>query len=514
MIIGIYPRKSVYRDNSDSVEVQIKQCKDYAKIIFADQDLEFRVYDQDEGFSGKNTNRPSFQELMSDVKSNKLDVVMVYKLDRISRNVKEFSEMYDIMEKHGVSFLSVKESFDTSTPIGRTVMYILAAFAQLERENTSERVADNMLALGAAGRWTGGKLPMGMTSVRRKIGDKTHSFLLVDENNIPIVKTLYSMYLDGYTITKLERYCRDNGIKSPTGKYMNNSQIHYILSNPVYCSNDKEAYYYFREKGYRIPDVALFDGTKGLIGYGKTSQKDGLCKTDTWTISIGIHHPVIPAKDWIAVQGRFGQNKFFRSNKYEEGILKGVIRCSCGSRIDVRTYNQKGKLFSYYYCARAARQGKEYCDTGFIRTGEIDSAFLSQLEQMRTDPDKIIPRMTTDLQITDVPSLKKELRGIEKSIENLTATLMENMGSTASAYIIKQIEKLDKEKKTIESTINQAEIKDAIAKSAEETRELLLSYIGQLLDNIDSMSYQEINELIKKFIKSCIWDGENLLVEV
>lgn len=149
LTIGIYPRKSVYRDNSDSVSVQIQLCKDYAGIIFKDQEVEFKIYDKDEGFSGKNMNRPSFQELMDDVQNNVLDVVMVYKLDRISRNVQEFSAMYDIFQKHNVSFVSVKESFDTTTPMGRTVMYILAAFAQLERENTSERVADNMRALGS-----------------------------------------------------------------------------------------------------------------------------------------------------------------------------------------------------------------------------------------------------------------------------------------------------------------------------------------------------------------------------
>ncbi len=116
--------------------------------------------------------------MMSDVKSNKLNVVMVYKLDRISRNVQEFSAMYEVFMQHNVSFVSVKESFDTTTPMGRTVMYILAAFVQLERENVSERVTDNMHALGSSGKWTGGKLPSRMTSVRRKVGNKEHSYLL------------------------------------------------------------------------------------------------------------------------------------------------------------------------------------------------------------------------------------------------------------------------------------------------------------------------------------------------
>ena len=89
--IGIYPRKSVYRDNSDSVQVQITACKDYARLMFKDQELDFRIYDKDEGFSGKNTHRPSFTELMADVKADELDIIIVYKLDRISRSVKDFS---------------------------------------------------------------------------------------------------------------------------------------------------------------------------------------------------------------------------------------------------------------------------------------------------------------------------------------------------------------------------------------------------------------------------------------
>lgn len=104
--IGIYPRKSVYRDNSDSVQVQITACKDYARLMFKDQELDFRIYDKDEGFSGKNTHRPSFTELMADVKADELDIIIVYKLDRISRSVKDFSEIYETLQQHNVSFLS------------------------------------------------------------------------------------------------------------------------------------------------------------------------------------------------------------------------------------------------------------------------------------------------------------------------------------------------------------------------------------------------------------------------
>lgn len=509
MRIGIYPRKSVYRDNSESIAVQIKMCKDYANIVFADQPLEFRIYDKDEGFSGKNTKRPSFQELMEDVKSNKLDLVMVYRLDRISRNVNEFSEMYEIMHSHNVGFLSIKEAFDTNTSIGRTVMYILSAFSQFERENTSERVTDNMQALGASGKWTGGKLPAGMKSIRKEMGGKEHSYLLVDDEKIKLVKMIYNMFLEGNSITKIERYCRDHGIKSERGKYLSTSQIYCMLSNPVYCSNEMSAYYYFLEKGYTLPDSHLFDGTRGLIGYGRTRQNDKVIANNKWTIGVGIHTPVIPANEWISVQKRFGENKFFRSNKYEIGLLKGVLKCKCGSRMDVRTYSKNDKLFSYYYCATMQRKGKQYCNSGYIRVADIDNAFLDILLQIKSNPEMIRLRKE-ELSYTDVDILKKELKGIQQSIDNLTNTLMDNIGSTASSYIVKQIENLDKDKRKLESSLVTAEMNNSIAKSDAETKEVIYDYICCLLNNFESLSYQEKNELIKKAVKTCTYDNGNM----
>lgn len=510
MIIGIYARKSVYRDNSDSVQVQIKACKDYANILYRNSDIEFIIYDRDEGFSGKNTNRPSFRQLLSDVRSGKLDVVMVYKLDRISRSVKDFSDTYELLQTHNVAFLSVKETFDTSTPIGRTVMYILAAFAQLERENTSERVADSMMALGAAGKWTGGKLPCGMSSIRKIVGDKEHSFLIVDNARISVVKTIFELYLSGKTITGIERYFRDNGIRTESGKFFGTNQIHSILSNPVYCSNAPEAYYYFKEKGYRLPELAQFDGTRGLIGYGKTKQTAKQVKTDNWAIAVGIHKPVIPATDWIKCQERFGENKMYRSNKYDIGILKGILRCQCGSRIDIRTYCKNDRLFSYYYCARMSRQGREACNTGYVKVDTIDSIFIQKLQEMKLKPDSIVLKAEAGYINTD--KLRTDLKRITDSIHNLTNALMENTGSSASSYIIAQIEKLDKEKQILERKLSAAEKNNLDAATAAETKESIYRNICLLLDNFDDMTYTEKNELIKNTVTSCILDDDGLRI--
>lgn len=510
MVIAIYPRKSVYRDNSDSVQVQVQMCKEYAGIIYKDKETQFRIYDKDEGFSGKNMNRPSFKDLMQDVKNNEIDVVMVYKLDRISRNVQEFSAMYEVFQQHNVSFVSVKESFDTTTPMGRTVMYILAAFAQLERENTSERVADNMQALGVSGKWTGGKLPTGFTSVRREIGAKEHSFLMVDKNTIGLVKTLYGLISGGYSITKTERYCRDNGIRSQSGRFLSSSQIHGILTNPVYCQNSMEAYYYLQEKGCTLPDPALFDGTKGLIGYGrtktgKTSQK--IQSMDNWIIAVGIHDPVVPASDWIAVQKRLGVNKEVRTAKHDCGILKGVLRCRCGARMEVRTYVKNGIRFSYYFCADMARQGRQKCSTGYIRVEEVEKCFLRQLRSIRFNPDGFRLRRQSD-GLVDTKTIRKDIRTAEDSIRNLTTALAQAMDTAASGYIIGRIAELDKQKNALEISLRKAETRALAEKSIADTEKEIYDGICYLLDNFNEISYTGKNELIRKIIKNCILDTE------
>ena len=511
MMIGIYPRKSVYRDNSDSVQVQIQLCKEYAGIIYKEQSIEFKVYDKDEGFSGKNMNRPSFKELMQDVKNGVLDVVMVYKLDRISRNVQEFSAMYEIFQQHNVSFVSVKESFDTTTPMGRTVMYILAAFAQLERENTSERVADNMQALGASGKWTGGKLPTGFTSVRRKVGEKEHSFLEVDKSTIGLPKMLYELILQGYPITRIERYCRDNGIKSQTGKFLNTSQIYGIITNPVYCQNSLDAYFYFQDKGCALPEQSFFDGSKGLMGYGRTKtmpNSQRVQNTENWIISVGTHEPVIPGADWVAAQKRLGINKMIRTAKHEYGILKGVLRCRCGARMDVRTYKKNNIIFSYYYCANMARQGKEKCNTGYIRIEEVEKAFLFQLRKVRFNPSGFKLRDHNDDQI-DTKIIKSDIRHLQESIDNLTNALTQAMDSAAAGYIINQIGELDKKKQSLLSSLRKSELLAANARTIHDTEKEIYESMCYLLDNFDNISYTGKNELIRKIIKSCILDTED-----
>lgn len=159
--IAIYSRKSKFTHKGESVQNQVAICRDYGNLHFLSK--EFIIY-EDEGFSGGNTDRPQYKQMIIDMKAKKFDVLICYRLDRVSRNILDFSELVELLQKHDVAFVSIKEQFDTSTPMGRAMMYIALVFAQLERETIAERIRDNMMQLARTGRWLGGITPTGFRS--------------------------------------------------------------------------------------------------------------------------------------------------------------------------------------------------------------------------------------------------------------------------------------------------------------------------------------------------------------
>ncbi len=172
MNICCYGRKSIYSDHSDSIDNQFRMCRDYVEMKFSGQVDSFLEY-QDEAFTGANTKRPDLQRLLTDISAGNCDVLIVYQLDRLSRDVRDFANIYAILEEHRVKFISIKENIDTSTPIGRAMMYVTVVFAQMERETIAARVADNMIGLAKKGYWTGGNPPEGYVRTRIEANGKS-----------------------------------------------------------------------------------------------------------------------------------------------------------------------------------------------------------------------------------------------------------------------------------------------------------------------------------------------------
>ena len=210
--IAIYSRKSKFTGKGESTHNQIEACKRKIELTFENVDLEndILIY-EDEGFTGYNTNRPAFQKMLKDIRDKKIKAIAFYKLDRISRNVSDFSSLVIELDNFDVSFLSATESIENVTPSGRAMMFMISVFAQLERDTIAERIRDNMLELAKTGRWLGGMTPTGFKSEQIENitvdGKKRKLFKLspIDEE-VRIVKILFDKMRELKSQTKLETY--------------------------------------------------------------------------------------------------------------------------------------------------------------------------------------------------------------------------------------------------------------------------------------------------------------------
>lgn len=307
--IAIYSRKSKITDKGDSTFNQIECCKDYALKTFTN--IEEIITYTDEGFSGGSTNRPMFKQMMQDAKANQFNLLICYRLDRISRNIAQFSNTYEILQHHSIEFVSVKEQFDTSSPIGRAMLNIAMVFAQLERETIAERIKDNMHALARSGRWLGGTCPTGFKSVAidyydHHLNKKKMYKLSPLPEEISLVKIIFNSYLTLGRLRRVENHLNELGIKTKNNCNFSAATIKDILINPVYAHADSHIYDYFTTLGANICGKPTdYTGKFGTTAYNRTDQSTKPAKPnspDQWIISTGKHQGIIPGAQWVKVQ--------------------------------------------------------------------------------------------------------------------------------------------------------------------------------------------------------------------
>ena len=395
----IYSRKSKFTGKGESVENQIEICKAYIKSNFdinvKDEDI---IIKQDEGFSGKDVKRPQFQEMMTLVKDKQVKVIVVYKLDRLSRNVLDFCEMYNELELYNTKFASVSEHFDTTTSMGRAMLMITMTFAQLERETIAERIRDNMMELAKTGRWLGGNTPMGFESEKMEKfninGKKVSLYKLSPINDeIEIIKLIYDKYLELKSLTTLETFLLNNNLKTRRECDFARWGLKKILTNPVYAIADKDMFNYFKNNDMDIfNDEIDWDGTYGVMSYNKTSKtKTGSVKVkdkDQWINAIGKHQGIIKGKDWVEVQTLLNsnQNKAYRKPVKNNSILAGILRCEhCGNlmrpKLKDTTLPNGDRKFNYICDLKMRSRGK-LCNCPNVNGNEADKLVIDGIKQL------------------------------------------------------------------------------------------------------------------------------------
>jgi len=351
--IAIYSRKSKFTGKGESTENQIEMCKAYLLVKFPEQYCEKGLYIyEDEGFSGAHINRPKFLQMMRDARESKFDTIICYRLDRISRNISDFAKLIDELNNLEIAFISIKEQFDTSQPMGRAMMYIASIFSQLERETIGERIKDNMEELAKDGRWLGGITPTGYRSVKITEGKKHKQMLETISHEAKVVKYIFEEFVKVRSLSACVKILNQKNILSKNTKPFSPVSVRGILENPVYMKADSDAYRFFCEEGvYLYAEEHEFDGKNGIMAYKKTYQKAGKANQrlnpSKWIIAIGQHEGIVSGKQWVAAYRVI--NAPVIKNDY--ALLSGMIKCGlCGARLNAKKRSDK-KGF-YYLCAK------------------------------------------------------------------------------------------------------------------------------------------------------------------
>jgi len=335
--VAIYTRVSTgYQVDKDSLPFQEKELKAYCKHILHAEKAELF---EDAGKSGKNTDRPAFLRMMKKIRAGEISHVVVYKIDRISRNLVDFSLMYDEFKKYRVTFISLNEQFDTSSAIGEAVLKIILVFAELERKLTSERVTDVMIGRAVSGKWNGARMPYGWKWNPEK------EFPEHDPVEAPNARKLYEIYEKTRSTAKVRDYCYDNGIQTKRGGKWNTTTICNYLRNPM---------------------------NKGDYRYNYRNSARGQKKPEGEVVYLpGVFPPLVDPDLWDRVNAILDDNSIKSTTSDNPHIKKhvhvfagGILRCAdCGAGFQVSRLDKvrlNGFQPSLYVCT--SRRTYRACD--------------------------------------------------------------------------------------------------------------------------------------------------------
>lgn len=446
MFDAIYTRQSVDKMDSISIESQLEYCK------YETRGNPYKSY-SDKGYSGKNTNRPAFEEMLEDIKQGKISRVIVYKLDRISRSILDFANMMEVFAEHNVEFVSSTERFDTSTPIGRAMLNICIVFAQLERETIQKRVADAYYSRSKRGFYMGGRIPYGFEKVKTEIdGIKTSKYVPIPEEAEQI-RLMYSLYADeDNSLGDIIAYFNKNGIKHLRGGMWSVGRISEMLRNPIYVMADADVYDFFKSQGANIINpVSDYTGYNACYLYQGTVSKTRkqLDLTDK-EIVLAPHQGIIPSGDWLKCRIRCLNNRqSTKTCKATTSWLVGKVKCGkCGYGLTIVKANTK--WHRYFVCATALATKKENCQgTGGTIYADVLEEYMLNAIRNKLSEFKTLSQKKKKQINPKINKNKIRMSEIENEINDLLSKVV-GANAVLMQYINEHIESLDTERKKLQ----------------------------------------------------------------
>lgn len=531
----IYSRKSKFTGKGESIENQVEMCRKYIATHYSQEEADAALVYEDEGFSGGNLERPQFKKMMRESRKQQFAAIVVYRLDRISRNIGDFAKLIEDMSDRNIDFVSIKEQFDTTSPMGRAMMYIASVFSQLERETIAERIRDNMHELAKTGRWLGGNTPLGYQSesfsnvtVDGKVRKAYKLKAIPDEVNT--VKMIFDKFMETGSLSKVDEYLLEKGIKTRRGNEFSRFSIRGILANPVYMIADADAYQYLVEKQVELfSDESKFDGKHGVMAYNRTKQRPGKSNEENdmeeWIVAVGKHKGLIPGATWVAVQEKLELNKSknYRKPRSNVALLSGLLFCGdCGNYMRPKVTgrkNSKGEPTYTYMCTIKERSRSKVCKMKNVDGNLLDAKILDVIRQLGDNSDAMAQQITKAKRVlhgsqegydAELNKLKAQLAENEDSINALVSSLTKAAGTPAEEYIMKQIDELHKQGEGARNRLEELEALVKQHKMADMEFDIIQQMLSQFSENIDDYNVEQKRAAIRTFVKKVVWDGKDV----
>ena len=341
---AIYTRKSVDEgldQEFNSLDAQREAGEAYILSQRANGWICLPEHYDDGGYSGGNTNRPALQRLLDDCKAGKIDMIVVYKIDRLSRSICDFADLTKKFDEWGIQFSAVTQEINTATSAGRMMLNILVTFAQYEREVITERVRDKMAASRKKGKWVGGSVPMGY-----KVENKR---LVVVPSEADVIRRIFQRYVEIQSPKLIAMELNERGIKTKQGRKWETPHISRILENHTYVGEVKY---------------------KGAICNG---EQEAIITRELWNRAKTIRESLAPCAD--------------RARRQETiAPLKNILRCGhCGSAMMPTYSNKGGRRYYYYLCVKDKRRAVPECPVRQIPVGDIEEVVKRYVIKMLGD---------------------------------------------------------------------------------------------------------------------------------
>ena len=356
---GIYTRTSSDEgldQEFNSLDAQREACESYIASQKREGWILAPDHYEDGGFSGGTLKRPALQRLLGDIEAGAIDCVVVYKIDRLSRALVDFTKLVEAFDQHGVTFVSITQSFSTTTSMGRLTLNILLSFAQFERETITERIRDKVAASRRKGIWMGGFPPLGYDIRDRR--------LIVNQEEADLIRHIFQRFMEMGSGTLLVQELNEAGYRTKSWTSKSTNTFH--PGRPF-------------DKGvlYRLLNNRVYLGEAVHKGNAYPGEHDAIVEKGVWD---KVHK----------VLAKNGRRRGNRTRAQTPAPLKGMIRCRhCNRAMTTSHTRKKGALYRYYVCVNAAKNSYGDCPIGSISAGEVESIVFKHIQGLIRSPEMV-----------------------------------------------------------------------------------------------------------------------------